>query len=747
VGPVGAPGRLAAGKSRAVRWASRAGAGALAGWRWLRARKLGSRGSEVFAVVTAAPALLLTAWLVPGLALVLAGRFTPVPMLLIASPIAVAVLMLAAREAPGRWNVAGRREKERIRARPWAAWWGLAATVVVAAGFAAWQFAENSPHYIVTRDPGAYIQYGYWIAEHGSLPVPQSLAAFGGAHPGLTFSSFGFAGQGGTVVPHFMAGLPVTLAAGLWAHGVSGAALVSPLLGALAVLTVGGLTGRLAGPQWAPAGALVLALTVPEVYTSRSAFSETLAQALLFGGLCLVLDSLTARRPLVLAALGGLAFGLTAAVDPGYLLALVPLILFLGILAAGRRPQALPLAAGLVAGAGYGVITGFVLARPLMSATSPSLPAIGLAAAAVVGVTAAGVAVTMVSPARLRAVKLLAARPLRWLPEAGAVLVTVLALALAIRPYVQRAHGHPNPYIAGLQRLENLPVDPTRLYSEKSLYWIIWYLGVPALLLGVAGLALVTRQCLRALVTWRDPAGSVRAWALPAAVIGWEFFAVLWLPSTIPDQPWASRRLVPVVLPGLIVLAVWVAAWLTSRARARGAGAFAVGAAALCFVAAIGVPAASITFRIGPWSPATPEVRLALTGLAGHRTGTGELTAVRGLCGAIPGRSTVIMVDQVAAREFTQVVRGLCGVPTGVMAGASPTEVQQVIAAIGQAGRRPVLLSGRADGLTPYQAPPRQVVNLVSEQDAHLLTEPPTTAWVTRYALWMSIPGGLATGS
>ena len=41
----------------------------------------------------------------------------------------------------------------------------------------------------------------------------------------------------------------------------------------------------------------------------------------------------------------------------------------------------------------------------------------------------------------------------------------------------------------------------------------------------------------------------------------------------MPDQPWASRRLVPVVLPGLILCAMWAAAWLpgwrASAARGR----------------------------------------------------------------------------------------------------------------------------------------------------------------------------------
>ena len=61
-------------------------------------------------------------------------------------------------------------------------------------------------------------------------------------------------------------------------RGVSAAVLAAPLLGALAVLTFGGLVARLAGPRWAPPAALALALSLPEQFTSRSTYSEPAAQ-------------------------------------------------------------------------------------------------------------------------------------------------------------------------------------------------------------------------------------------------------------------------------------------------------------------------------------------------------------------------------------------------------------------------------------------------------------------------------------
>jgi hypothetical protein len=711
-------------------------------------REAADPGGRAFAMVTVLPALLLIAWLLPGLVLLLVRRFLPAPMVLISVPVAVALTMLAARHIPGRWPVMDTKDRPaKDPARPWAAWWGLGGTAAIAAAFAAWQIVESSPQFIVSRDPGAYAQFAYWIADHGVLPIPASLAAFGGAHPGLSFASFGFASHGAAVVPGLTAGLPIVLAAGMWVHGVAGASVMSPLLGALAVLAVGGLTGRLAGPQWAPAGAFLLALTVPEAYTSRSAFSETLAQVLLFGGLCLVVDAFSSRKPVTLAVLGGLSIGFTVLAGTGLLLTLLPVIPVAGVLLAGRRPQGIPLSAGLFAGVACGLAAGIGLDFPAVSSTTPSLGIIGVLAAGFLAVTAVGMTVGLVGPVRQRARTLLDRRPLRWLPEAAAVAVLAAAAGLAIRPYVQKVRGPASPYVAALQRLEGLPIDPGRLYAENSLYWVVWYLGIPALLLGMIGLAMVTRQCVRALITWRDTSGAAQAWALPVAIIGWGVFAVLWQPDTVPDQPWASRQLVPVILPGLVALAVWVAAWLIERAHERGAGLAAVALATACFVVALAEPPAAITFGIALSRPANPATRTALSGLAFRRTGAGQVTAVERLCGAIPRHSSVLLLDKVAARAFTQVIRGTCDIPAGVVAGTAPSQVDAIIDGIERAGRRPALLATRASELAPYGGPPSEIVNLATQQDAHLLTRPPTSTWPVHYVLWMSSPGGTVNGS
>ncbi len=107
---------------------------------------------------------------------------------------------------------------------------------------------------------------------------------------------------------------------------------------------------------------------------------------------------------------------------------------------------------------------------------------------------------------------------------------------------------------------------------------------------------------------------------------------------------------------------------------------------------------------------------------------------------------SVLIVDQTAADEFAQLIRGMCHVPAGVMAGATATEVRAEIRAIAARGREPVLLATQASELAPYAAGPRPVLILVTTQDPHDLTQPPTLPWPISYSLWMA-PGASAPGA
>jgi hypothetical protein len=310
---------------------------------------------------------------------------------------------------------------------------------------------------------------------------------------------------------------------------------------------------------------------------------------------------------------------------------------------------------------------------------------------------------------------------------------------------VQTLAGETDPtsiaYVAELQKLAHLPVNGRRQYYEDSLYWVFWYLGVPAVLLGAFGLAVLARRCLRALLTWKDPSAAARVWALPAMIAIWVIVTVLWRPAIAPDQPWASRRLVPFVLPGLILGAIWAATWLKDQAGQLGRNRVTSALVASCCVASVLIPTALTTLDIGVTSSG-----LTARGMAFRRIGTGELTAVNGLCAAIGPNASVVILDSLTADQFAQAIRGICGTPTAVLTRPTKAAVGAVVSGIEGIGRRPVLLAGQPAGLTAFGTAPRQVVNLLTTQEAHNLTSPPTRTWPIHYTVWMSVPTSAVPG-
>src|SRR6185437_1621522 len=122
---------------------------------------------RAFAAITVAPALLAVAWLVPGTGMLLAGRLLPLPMVIIFVPLTVALCYFAMRRLPVSWPRGG--ESDETRGVPAVA---LLAMVAIAAGFGVWQAFYHSEQIFTAGDPGVYLQYGYWIAGHGTTRIP-----------------------------------------------------------------------------------------------------------------------------------------------------------------------------------------------------------------------------------------------------------------------------------------------------------------------------------------------------------------------------------------------------------------------------------------------------------------------------------------------------------------------------------------------------------------------------------------------
>ena len=778
----------------------------------------------VFAAITQAPAVLAVAWLIPGAGMLVAGRLLPLPMVIIFVPLAVALCYFAMRRLPVSWpRGVDAGEAAVARRRPDVPPGAVAAMVVIAAGFGVWQALLRSEQVFVASDPGVYLQYGYWIAGHGTVRIPESAGAFGGSG-GLDFATSGFIVSGGWITPGYLPGLPLLLAAGTWLGGLGGALLMPAVLGGCAVLSFGGLAGRLCGMWWGVAGELLLAICLPEVYASRTPFSEPLVQVLLFGGLCLFLDSLVVRRrgvggsggdgrhgkpgrfdgELALAGLGGLALGLTVLASIGSLAMLLPAFPVVAVLFAARRPQAGPFGGGLIFGIGMGLVTGLVLARPYLASVSAQLHLIGFCAAGF-GVVTALIAPLALPGAPSRVRRACAARlSLPWFkgervvfPSPGfmlgglALVLPVLVLAgLVVRPYLEIVRGQAAPavirQVAALQRLERLPVDETRHYYESSLSWVVWYLGVPALVLACLGAAVLGRRLVRAVLSPRpagpdgadvssagpgdvadcsdsgvfsDPGDSSYSdfeglwlWGLPFLIIAWSVLTVLWDPAVVPWQPLASHRLVPVVLPGLALLAVWGSSRLTAYAARLGAPRPVTGLVAACCVLALAIPPLMTSLNpslggkpsVGRYSSGAAKLlsRVRLHGVGASATYEGSVAAASSLCAAIGPSASVLFVDEQLAATFAPVVRGICGQPAAwIVPGARSTALlAEAVSLISQLGRRPVVIGPSRVTVSLPGMTPRLAVSLSTSADAEVLAGPPAGTWPVTYSLWLAAP-------
>jgi hypothetical protein len=693
--------------------------------------------ARLIRLVSVLPAMLAVAWLLAGLPLLLLHSFRPVPMLVIAVPLATLLTWVVLRQVPYQPLYPPDRQDAVHGRTPW---WSAAALLTVALAFGADQFAYRSQQIIVQRDPAAYVQFASWIARHGYLPIPDDPAAFGGMHGVLSFDSAAFEPVGHALAPQFMAGQPMTLAAGFWLGGVSAAVAMNALIATCGVLALGGLTARLVGPRWAPLAALALAVTLPEQFTARSAFSEPLVQVLLLGGLCLVIDALSLARPgaRLLAVLGGLAIGLTLVVRIDGASDMLPLIPYCGMLAVQRRRVALPLAAALCVGVAYGLADGVILTRPYLHMISGSLRPLAAIAVVLTGLT--GTAVLILRDrlsGRQESALTRSERPgSRWIPWLVAAVPGLVIAGLVIRPYVQTVHGEPTAgarlAMIGYQVLDHLPVQPTRLYYELSLHWVFWYLGLPAVLLATVGGAVLARRCVQ---------GAAPEWVLPLVAFGWIIVATLLRPAITPDQPWASRRLVPGVLPGFILLAIWAAAWLTGQLRARGVGLLVRGVAATLLAMMLVLPAVVTSFGLAARRGGPLGVRVVATGTASQATFQGEIAAVAHLCASLPGNASVVFVDRRVGDELAEVVRGMCGVPSARLVPPRLDAERAVVAGIGAAGRTPVLLAATSGELSRFGGYPRRIIALSGRDDEHTLETPPLGTDRLRIVVWLSEPG------
>jgi hypothetical protein len=607
----------------------------------------GPRASRAARTVFALPTLVPVAvagFAVGPMLLLLAGHF--LPWLAIAVGLVGAAGALAACRLPS---------EPVSRA---ALLWTLAA-VALALVWLVTNYLVSAQNLYAQRDPATYGLTARWLMDHPSLVIPTHPEVFGSL-PGTDDTSAGFLDQfPGQVYAQGNHLLPVLLAL---AGTVFGAGIVlwgNVVVTALALLAFFGTARRIVGAPLALVAMAALAVSMPILNVGRDTYSEPLALLLLIGGLGLVQRAIDSGRTIDFALAGFVSGGSALARIDSYasLLALIVVALVLAAAAApSERGAAVRRSAALLVGglpmAALGWLDLTRLAGGYYHNQRVQIFPLMLTAAAllVLGAVAVG-AVWRYDVAR----RLGAAR--HRVANLGCVLVLLGFAGLLSRPLWLKTRASTDiELIRVLQQAAGDAIDGTRLYAEQTVDWQAMYLGWVTVGLAVIGYLLL----LRALVIRGE-------WGLLAVLTtGLSVSALyLWTPQITPDQIWAMRRFVPVVMPVMLIAAMYTLR--RARARLRGGGGrvlVAVGA-----VVVVAVPA-TVSYPV-----------------RGLREQAPQRAQVAAICRAVGDRGAVLAIDDGLRYGYSQTIRSWCGVPAVGLVGATVDELA--------AARRSAVAAGR----------------------------------------------------
>ena len=393
-----------------------------------------------------------------------------------------------------------------------------------------WRFFPAAEYVIGGKDPGVYVNEGISIHRSGTImrrdeavaAVPEDARElFFRWHQREEYYGIRFMGVNvmdpatGAVMPGFPHLFPASIALGYGVAGLRGATNTVAVWGVLGVLAVFFVGARLMGRWAAFLGCVLLILNVAETWYARYPNTEVVMQVLLFAAL-LAYSYSEEGDGRFFAGIAGVAC------------ALLMFLRFDAVLVLGgffatcalrwivdRRPPRLAFVVPAVAGF---VLALFYYVGPLKAyfwiytVNMPSMPmALGAAVVALGLVTAAGTQRRWLAP------------PLRTYLPLG--LAAVLACLAVYALFFRESAG----------RLAEEDAHALRMFRERYVFW-------PALIASLAGFAVVARRHF-----WRHPAFFVILTMF--AIFFFRKLHIVW------EHFWLARRFLPMILPGLCLLA------------------------------------------------------------------------------------------------------------------------------------------------------------------------------------------------
>lgn len=387
------------------------------------------------------------------------------------------------------------------------------------------------------RDGGTYTLSAIRVAETGAILVaPRDDPALPGGAP-VTGPGFAL-NDDGEIVPQFLHLLPVLGATAYGLFGLEGLLAFNVFIGALALLVLFCVAERRVGGALALLVILGLGMSLPFTYFMRARYSEIIFMLFLFGAIYVwdQVHSLADNR--AGSFMVGLLCGAAVLARIDGLLLLLPL----GFAIGWYTNEVLGLNRHMLI-RGFTILT--LLAVVDLSLFSPYYLSLQAREVSLI----CGVSVLFAILGRIAGMKneyivTFVSGHSKQLTYSAVILVVCVVVGVSIRAVCCPSFAEtPNSWVATAQLNEGGDVVPNRTYEESAPFWLGWYLGWPVVFLAVVGLLGLLIGTMEGAFAWT-----------PVIALVTPFLAYLVRPSITPDHIWASRRMVPVLFPVVLLL-------------------------------------------------------------------------------------------------------------------------------------------------------------------------------------------------
>jgi hypothetical protein len=414
--------------------------------------------------------------------------------------------------------------------------------LAVAATYGLWSFAYTGETFLGGRDQGGYANHALHIARTGGLMIEFPFEGFSEKRFFPIFflqnlSNLGFI-RGVGMEAQFPPFYAILMAQAVGVIGRLGILVFNPIMAALSVPLFFGLARRFLDRSASLVALCVFLLTPIQIWMPRITLSEITAQHFVFAAMLLITGGWLDRR-IRTVIIGGLLLGGVSwvRIDGGVAAPMI-IIAIAAVSALGSRdPKTRPsdttlsvwLALAALAAMAAASFSHHLTSSHYFLANSAKLGQIGL------------LTLILAPVFFLCRIPRIREWTSRFLGQRLAILVLIvlllglLAWAAWIRPVSEPLQLHP------------LHPDRGRTFRENSLVNIVAYLSQPGAFLALVGLIAALWILLRSRME--------TAWYLPFAVWGGYFALFIYDPHISPDHLWAMRRFVPVIMPGLALLA------------------------------------------------------------------------------------------------------------------------------------------------------------------------------------------------